>query len=218
MVRDNIKDFRNQVNELAKLIYDNRNVLFDGVDTELEDVEYECDLGQNNEWYHEFLDTEWNNQIEDFEKIWKSRNVKLYWKQSSIPRKFYLAYDKDFITSYIRKNETNASQLTISEIATYISSLYNKKFVGDDSTELYSFIMTNKGLENGLKENYEIFGYDMTPQEYVNNIIKDIWDYDYIKNLDNMYTYVSKTINAYNDFEELKEYQVDNYENWLKNK
>lgn len=218
VVRDNIKDFRNQVNELAKLIYDNRNVLFDGVDTELEDVEYECDLGQNNEWYHEFLDTEWNNQIEDFEKIWKSRNVKLYWKQSSIPRKFYLAYDKDFITSYIRKNETNASQLTISEIATYISSLYNKKFVGDDSTELYSFIMTNKGLENGLKENYEIFGYDMTPQEYVNNIIKDIWDYDYIKNLDNMYTYVSKTINAYNDFEELKEYQVDNYENWLKNK
>ena len=218
-VRDDIKDFRNQVNVIAKLIYDNRMVLFNGIDIELEDVEYECDLGSDNEWYYEFIDTEWNKQIENFEKLCKSRNIKFNWSiYYNDPRKFYLTYDKDFITSYIRKSASDSSQLTVSEIATYISSLYNKKFIGDDSIGLYNFIMTNKGLENCLKENYEIFGYDMTPQEYVNNIIKDIWDYDYIKNLDNMHTYVSKTINAYNDFEELKEIQVDSYDNWLSSK
>ena len=211
-VMNEIKDFRTKVNEIAKLIYDN-NFILSYTDTKLHDVVYNCDLGPNGEWFNAFCEDQWTM----FNDECDYRGIEIDWVRSS-NSKFYITDEYDYVTKYIRDNMDESYNDDLDEIADYVALAYCSENIGYTSEELYGYIMTDSELEQYLLDSCLWYAehMNMNNEEAIADIMER-WYPDDTNELSNIKNNVSKTIEAYKLIENLKDNQVDIYNDWLEN-
>lgn len=209
-VMEDIEDFRAKVKEIAKLIYDN-NFILSYTDNKIYDVAYNCDLGPNGEWFNDFCDDQWTIFNDECEY----KGIKLDWVRNS-NSKFYLTYEDDYVTKYIRDNMNKSYNDDLDEITSFVAVAYCAENIDYTSVELYASIMTDSELEQYLLDSCLWYAehMNMNNEEAIADIMER-WYPDDTNELSNIKNNVSKTIEAYKLIENLKDNQVDIYNNWL---